>query len=174
MQDSKGNVIWITGFSGAGKTTVARILQGKLRKAGKVSFLVDGDEMRQVLGCQESYSPESRIELSFIYSRLCQKLSDDGIDVICSTMSLFEEVRRWNRENILNYTEVYLRVPYEVLADRGAKGLYEKYEGLDDPEKAISKEFESPLTPDLIIENYPPLTSEIAAIKIIERVFPKP
>ena len=72
-------------------------------------ILLDGDELRELYGSKD-YSYEGRKLLSIKYCKLCKMLSDQGIDVICCTISMFDECRNWNRENISNYKEIYLKV----------------------------------------------------------------
>lgn len=64
------------------------------------------------------YSKEDRLKSAIRNSRLCKLLSDQGIDVICCTISMFDAIREWNRENIKNYFEIYLDVSLETLKDR--------------------------------------------------------
>jgi glutamine kinase len=100
-------------------------------------------------------------------ARLCRLLASQGIDVVCSTISLFHEVQRWNRANIPGYSEIYLRVPLEELRRRDSKGLYARAErgqvrdvvGLDVPA-------EEPEAPDLVLDNHGDLTSDAAVERI--------
>ncbi|MBV8601217.1 MAG: adenylyl-sulfate kinase, partial [Candidatus Eremiobacteraeota bacterium] len=95
-----GRVYWITGFSGAGKSTLARALAERLRADGETPILLDGDELRSVLGKEDAYTATERAELAMSYGRLCKLLSDQGFTVICATISMFHEVRDWNRAQI--------------------------------------------------------------------------
>ena len=114
-------VYWITGLSGAGKTTLARALQQKLQG----SILLDGDELRRVLNCESSsFDRQSRLAMALIYARLCKLLAEQGQTVIIATISLFHEVHTWNRANLPGYLEIYLDVPEEIRRSRDAKGLY--------------------------------------------------
>lgn len=116
-----GRVIWLTGLSGAGKTTLARALQQALPGA----LLLDGDALRSVLGAsQTGFDRESRLALALTYARLCRLLADQGATVIIATISLFHAVHDWNRENIRNYLEVFLDVPEDIRRQRDPKGLY--------------------------------------------------
>jgi adenylylsulfate kinase len=119
-------VVWITGFSGAGKTTLARAVSKQLCSTGLHPLLLDGDEMRAVLGEESGVSHEERRKLSHVYSRLARLLSEQGFLVIVATISMFEEVRRWNRDNNKQYIEVYLRISQQERELRDAKGLYKR------------------------------------------------
>lgn len=118
---TKGRVIWITGLSGAGKSTLARALAACLPHA----VLLDGDELRAVLGATSSgFDRDGRLALAQTYARLCKLLADQGHMVIIATISLFHEIHAWNRENLPGYLEVFLDVPEEVRRKRDPKGLY--------------------------------------------------
>ncbi|NOQ76560.1 MAG: adenylyl-sulfate kinase [Methylococcaceae bacterium] len=166
---NKGSVIWITGLSGAGKTSVGKIISETLSNTGANVFWMDGDEMRKTLGNKWGYSTEERTELAHVYSRIAAKMAENGIIVICSVVALFNEVRQWNRENIENYFEVYLRVPLSVLVERDTKGHYKKFLGKDDPESVVSSSFQMPCNPDVIVDNFGLLGANESAHHIIEQ-----
>jgi adenylylsulfate kinase len=148
-------VIWITGFSGAGKTTVAEILQQRLRDNNIISIFLDGDKIREVLGLTSQYSYEERKEISYKYAKLAKLISDQNVVTIVATISMFEEVRQWNRSNNLNYLEVYLKVSEEVRKSRDPKELYSKASEI----MVHSKDnYEEPQRPDLIFEHDESLT----------------
>src|SRR5580698_6756198 len=119
-----GRVYWITGLSGAGKTTIGRLLWDRLRAAGRPAIFLDGDALREVIAEDLGHSRESRRRSAMRNARLCRMLSAQGTDVVCPTISLFHEIQVWNRRNIPGYCEIYLRVPMEELRRRDAKGLY--------------------------------------------------
>lgn len=149
-------VIWITGLSGAGKTTVGKHLVKKLRTDGKCVVHLDGDELRCALFSDITDSPHSpinRLRIAYKYSALCEMLSKQGLIVVISTISLFHEIHKWNRDNILGYYEVYLDVPLNVLSSRNQKGLYKGYAiGHIDNICGLDIKSEFPTNPDLKIE----------------------
>ena len=154
MDVNKGTVFWITGLPGAGKSTIAKLLCSEIEKSGSTAILLDGDELRKIFGDNAGYSNEERRVLAARYGRLCKMLSDQGVDVVCATVSMFHNVREWNRVNIQRYKEVYIKVPIEVLIDRDQKGIYSR--ALDDQEPdvlGINLEFEEPRQPDIVLEN---------------------
>ena len=104
-----GRVIWITGLSGAGKTTLARELIQRLQECESQPILLDGDILRNLLQVSEnvldSHSRKARIKLALKYAQMCRLLSDQGFIVVIATISMFDELYAWNRENITNYFE---------------------------------------------------------------------
>ena len=106
-----GNVYWITGLSGAGKTTLARLLTRWLRERGRPVLLLDGDELRAALGASALVAPHERLALASCYGRLCRLLALQGSDVVIATISLFHAIHRWNRAQLPGYVEILLDVP---------------------------------------------------------------
>ena len=121
-----GKCYWITGLSATGKTTYSKLLANHFRSNGRKVVLLDGDELRQVFA-SETYSREERIALGMRYSRLCQLISDQGIDVIIAVIGLFKEIHTWNRGNISNYIEIFIDTSIDELVKRDPKKLYSKY-----------------------------------------------
>ena len=129
---NKGNVIWITGLSGSGKTTIASALVPMLETKGRHVVMLDGDELREVFNAVESnkehHSREGRLTLAMQYSKLCKLLANQGLTVVIATISLFHEIHEWNRDNLPGYLEVYLKVPLEELRLRDPKGIYKRFD----------------------------------------------
>ena len=123
-----GKVIWITGLSGAGKTTLAKQLASTLKQSGYSPVLLDGDSLRDIFGATNknsgNFSRESRLTLAMKYCQLCKLLSDQGFLVIIATISMFKEVYAWNRENLPDYFEVYMKASLDELRRRDPKGIY--------------------------------------------------
>jgi adenylylsulfate kinase len=149
-----GLVIWITGLPGAGKTTLGRRLLTDWRDVESRTVLLDGDEMRDAFGREVGYTKEERRSLAFSYSRLCKMLANQGCEVICTTVSMFHEIREWNQQNLSRYVEIYIRSDPAILATHNRGALYngapsEEFwdvAGGDIP-------FEEPRNPDVIVQN---------------------
>ena len=120
----KSNLYWITGLSGAGKTTIGTLLYSHLKKNKDNVIFLDGDALRKIFGVTDKYSISERKILAMSYSRLCKYFVEQNIDVVIATISMFHEVREWNCKNIENYNEIYIKVPIQTLINRDQKKLY--------------------------------------------------
>lgn len=150
-QTVPGTVYWITGLSGAGKTTIGKLFYAKLKQAKPNVVFLDGDLIREALGNDLGHSREDRNRSARRNSGLCKLLCDQGIDVVIATISLFHAVHDWNRANIANYIEIVLDVPIECLASRDAKGIYASQERENIVGLGIKEEY--PLAPDITLIN---------------------
>lgn len=163
----KGRLFWVTGLSGAGKTTISTLLYQYLRKKEDNIVLIDGDKIREVYQ-NSDYSEEGREKISYTNMRLCKMLTDQGIDVIIAVIGMRDAYREWNRKNIASYFEIYLDVPMDVLIKRDSKGLYSRalrreianVYGIDMP-------YEEPKNPDVKVCNDSPNTPEEVSMMII-------
>ena len=97
--DNKGTVYFFTGLSGAGKTTVGGLFYQRLKNTKPNAVYLDGDEIRIAFGEDVGYTQEERLRWAGRIFRVCKLLSDQGIDVVCCSIAMFDSVRRWNREN---------------------------------------------------------------------------
>ena len=148
------NVYWITGLSGAGKTTIGQAWYSYLKETMSNVVFLDGDTLRQVFGDDLGYTKEDRKKSAMRNARICKLLSEQGIDVVCCTISMFDEVRQWNRDHINNYKEIYVKVQLETLHKRDQKNLYTKAGlGTEENLAGITWEVEEPKNPDLILYN---------------------
>ncbi len=165
-----GHVVWITGLSGAGKSTLANELTARLRLLGKAVVMLDGDVLRDVFGVAaanaQNHGRAGRLALAMQYAHLCRVIAAQGFTVVIATISLFREVHAWNRANLPDYFEVYLRVPVEELRRRDPKGIYRRFDAgelshvagldlpIDEPEAADwVLDFDPELTVTALAEN---------------------
>ena len=147
--EEKGTVYFFTGLSGAGKTTIGGLFYRNLKSKKSNVFLIDGDIARKVYLEDIGYDEADRLKGAKRTFRVCKMLADQGIDVVCCSICMYSEVRQWNRENIENYKEIYIKVKKETLLERNQKGLYtsgKNVVGVDLP-------FDEPTAPDIIIQN---------------------
>lgn len=149
-----GTVYWITGLSGAGKTTIGKLLYERVKEKHLNTIFLDGDILRKVFGGDLGYSKEERRKCAMRYARLCAMLQEQDMNVICCTISMFDSVREWNRENIQNYIEVYIEVPMEILEKRNQKNLYyDAKQGMAANVVGIDLELELPKAADIKLFN---------------------
>lgn len=167
LRAPKGHVYWITGLSGAGKTTIGRELWRRLRAAGRSAIFLDGDVLREVIAEDLGHTATSRRKSAMRNARLCKMLSTQGEDVVCPTISMFHDVQRWNRDNIPGYHEIYLRVPMDELQRRDAKGIYAAARrGELRDVVGLDLAAELPESPDLILDNFGAIDCDSAVERI--------
>lgn len=160
-------LIWITGLAGAGKTTIGARVYAWLRERKPNVVFLDGDELRRVLGADHGYSRAERLSLAMTYSRLCRTLCDQGIEVVCATVSLFRECQLWNRQHFPRYFEIYLHVPLETLIARDHNRLYSRALGGELRNVVgLDLDFCPPPQPDLVIRNDGPWASVDSLVKL--------
>lgn len=148
----RGAVVWFTGLSGSGKTTVARLLDRRLHLQGKRSFLLDGDAVRTGLNADLGFSEESRKENLRRFTELARLFASAGVIALVSAIAPFEAAREWSKERIGpdRFVLIHVATPIEVCEARDIKGLYKNaragkissFTGIDSP-------YEEPQAPDL-------------------------
>lgn len=154
MADDIGTVYWITGLSGAGKTTIGKLLYTYLKQKKENVLFLDGDILREVYGNDLGHSLEDRYKVAMRNARLCQIVAHQNIDVVCCTISMFDEIRTWNREHIAHYKEIYLEVSMRILKERNQKGLYTDVQlGRTKNIVGMDLHLEFPQNPDIVIKN---------------------
>ena len=149
-------IIWLTGVSASGKTTLGGHICDLWRLEEPNTVIIDGNEIRTILKLNsgDAYSEEGRRVVAGHYCDLCTWLDHQGINVVCCTISSFETLRARNRESLSKYFEVYVEIPMEVAYRRDAKNLYtpalagelKNVVGVDLP-------FTPPSAPDMVVDN---------------------
>ena len=136
-------------------------------KRDGVVFL-DGDDLRAVFGNDLGYTAQDRKMSAMRNARLCGLLAGQGLVVVCCTISMFHDVRAYNRGNLAGYREVYVQAPKEVLIARNQKGLYSGV--MDQTTRHVAGmdlTVEEPVTPDLVLYNDGSRTPEELAEQIL-------
>lgn len=164
----EASVYWITGLSGAGKTTTCRALVSALRAQGRAVVMLDGDELREVMDATRLHTRDDRLALAMRYARLCGLVARQGVDVAIATISLFREVHEWNRRNLPGYVEAYLRVPMPVLESRDPKRIYARARAGEIANVAgVDLAIDEPLAPDIVVDHAPGEGPEAIAHRIL-------
>ena len=167
-------VFWIIGLAGAGKTTVAKALYSHLKQENPSTVLLDGDAIREIMGGDLGFTLEDRRRNGWRICRMCKYLDDQGVNVVCATLSQFHEQQDWNREHLSRYFEVYLDVDMEVLVQRDQKGLYSAaLAGKIQNVVGVDMPFPLPNAPDMIVKNSEPVSDFNKIITEIQCEFAK-
>ena len=146
-------VIWITGISGAGKTTIANSIIKRYKHKFPNLVNIDGDVIRQMFGDDLGYEEKDRIRQIKRIQKLCLFLENQNLIVIVSALYSNTELMDWNRKNFSEYFEIYLKASVDLVKERDPKGIYEKFDkgeeknlvGLDIP-------WHEPKKPNLVID----------------------
>ncbi|MBU2888882.1 sulfate adenylyltransferase subunit CysN [Celeribacter halophilus] len=174
MKHQKPAVLWLTGLSGSGKSTIANIVEKKLARMNRHTFLLDGDNVRHGLNKDLGFTEADRVENIRRVGEVARLMTDAGLIVITAFISPFRSERNMVRSMMQpgEFLEVFVDTPLEVAESRDVKGLYAKarsgelknFTGIDSP-------YEYPEAPDLRIDTTK-MTPEEAADAIIDQLIP--
>jgi bifunctional enzyme CysN/CysC len=155
QKNQKAKVIWLTGLSGSGKSTIANALEKKLFSLGMHAYVLDGDNMRLGLNKDLGFTREDRAENVRRVSEVAHSLYDAGLITIVALVSPFAEDRAQARElfPVGDFAEVWVKTPAEVCAERDPKGLYRKAASGELPNlTGVGQEYEAPEDADLVLD----------------------
>lgn len=146
----KGVAVWFTGFSGAGKSTIAEALTEKLKSEGYQLEVLDGDEVRENLTKDLGFSKEDRDTNIRRIGFVAKLLARNGVIVLVPVISPYRQIREEMRANIGHFVEIFVNAPISVCEERDVKGLYKQvragkikqFTGIDDP-------YEPPANPEV-------------------------
>ncbi len=155
--EAKGQVpriVWFTGLSGSGKSSIANLLEKRLTAEGRHAYILDGDNVRHGLNKDLGFTEAARVENIRRVAEVARLMADAGLIVLVSFISPFEKERRLAREiaGDIDFTEVYVDTPLAVCEARDPKGLYKRarageiknFTGIDSP-------FEAPQDPEIVL-----------------------
>lgn len=171
LLQQKSCVLWMTGLSGSGKSTIAKGLEKRLHESGFLSYVLDGDNVRSGINANLGFTDEDRTENIRRVSEISKLMVDAGVITINSFVSPTLAIRQQAKSIIgeTDFIEVYINAPFEVCAERDVKGLYKKalageiknFTGLDAP-------FEAPTQPDIEVK-----TDQMTVEESIDLIFEK-
>ncbi|MFT6658325.1 sulfate adenylyltransferase subunit CysN [Maritalea sp.] len=154
MKGQTSKIVWFTGLSGSGKSTVANLLEKRIAAEGKHTYILDGDNVRHGLNKDLGFTDEDRVENIRRIAEVARLMADAGLIVLVSFISPFKNERKLAREiaGDIEFIEAYVNTPIEVCAQRDPKGLYARakageiknFTGIDSP-------FEAPENPDITL-----------------------
>jgi bifunctional enzyme CysN/CysC len=170
LKNQKPAVLWLTGLSGSGKSTIANAIEKKLARMNRHTFLLDGDNVRHGLNKDLGFTDADRIENIRRVGEVARLMTDAGLIVITAFISPFRAERAMVREMMQpgEFVEVFIDTPLNIAEQRDVKGLYAKaragelknFTGIDSP-------YETPENPEIIIDTTQ-MDIESAADKIIQ------
>ena len=121
----KGILFWITGLSGSGKSTIANLIKNKIEKRYGPTIIMSGDDLRYITNFLK-YEKKDRLEFSKTKLKFYKFITDQKINLIFSTISLFKSVRKENKKIISNYVEIFIKADVKTIIKNKKKKLYKK------------------------------------------------
>ena len=171
LNGHKSKVIWLTGLSGSGKSTIANALETRLHEQGKRTYILDGDNIRHGLSKDLGFTDSDRVENIRRIGEVAKLMVDAGIIVLTAFISPFRAERDLAR-SLLNedeFKEVFIDVPLKIAEERDPKGLYKKArEGKIKNFTGIDSDYEKPLLPDYTFK-----TDKLTVKQIVEELLIK-
>lgn len=171
QKGQSAKVVWLTGLSGSGKSTIANAVEKKLFSLGIHSYILDGDNLRLGLNKDLGFTKEDRAENVRRVSEVAHAMVDAGLVVIVALVSPFASDRDQARTLFESgeFIEVWVKTPAEVCAERDPKGLYKKAAAGEIPNlTGIGQEYEAPVSAELILDGTAPIEESVEAlVKVI-------
>ncbi|MFQ3196903.1 MAG: adenylylsulfate kinase [Paraglaciecola sp.] len=171
-KNQKSGVIWLTGLSGSGKSTIADLLEKKLADDSKHTYLLDGDNVRHGLNGDLDFSDKDRVENIRRISEVSKLFVDAGLIVITAFISPFKGERDYCR-NLLEdkeFIEVFIDTPLQECEKRDPKGLYQKARSGDIKDfTGIDSPYEAPLSPEITLK-FAGQTAEESAQQLFDQL----
>ena len=164
----KGHVLWFTGLSGSGKSTVASAVERELHQQGIRTFILDGDNIRTGLNSDLDFSAASREENIRRIAHVSALMKDAGLVVLSAFVSPYQKDRDFVRECTQgHFSEIFISTPLEVCEQRDVKGLYAKARaGEISNFTGISAPFEEPTSPELNVPTHQMSIEEATAMVV--------
>jgi adenylyl-sulfate kinase len=154
VSGQRGAVLWFTGLSGSGKSTVASAVEQKLNAAGRLTYLLDGDNVRHGLNGDLGFSDTDRVENIRRVAHVAKLFWDANVITLVSFISPFRSERQFARELIgPDFAEIFVDTPLELCEKRDPKGLYKKARTGEIPVfTGISSPYEAPEQPEIVLK----------------------
>jgi bifunctional enzyme CysN/CysC len=171
QKNQKAKVIWLTGLSGSGKSTIANALEKKLFSLGMHSYVLDGDNMRLGLNKDLGFTREDRAENVRRVSEVAHNLYDAGLVVIVALVSPYSQDRDQAKARFPegDFSEVWVKTSAEVCADRDPKGLYKKAAAGELPNlTGVGQEYQAPESAELVLDGAGPV--EVSVELLVEKL----
>lgn len=149
IKKNYGILFWCTGLAGSGKTMLAKSIKSEIVKNYGPTIVISGDEIRKIFNLK-GYSYSERLKIVMSYCRLAKFLTNQKINVVFAVIGMMDIPRYWNKKNIKNYVEIFIKTKFKNLKIRNKKRLYSSV-NTEVVGKTIKAEF--PKKPDIVIYN---------------------
>ncbi len=167
LTTKKGIVFWITGLSGSGKTRIGKKIKSRIIKKYGPTVLFSGDDIRQIFSYYK-YSYKDRLRIVRYYSKLCRNISNQNINVIFCVVGLMKKIQDWNKNNIDNYLEIFIKSSLNTVQNYSKKRIYnQKY--IQDVVGLDIKPY-YPKKPHIILKNNFSLPLDKIAIDLLNKI----
>ena len=163
---NKGILFWITGLSGSGKTTIAKKILPMIKEQYGKTIHLDGDELRKIFNLY-GYTYKDRLSNSRIFTKLAKFITDQNINVVFSLVGLMDEPRLWNKKNIKNYIEIFIKSNVKKIILNNKKKIYRKDKNI----VGLNIKPQFPKKPDIVIDNKFNKNLELLKSELIKKIF---
>ena len=150
INKNKGILFWITGLSGSGKTTLGKAIHNEIKKLYGPTIMISGDDVRKIFDLK-GYEYKQRLQITNKYCKFAKYITNQKINIIFAVIGMFHESRKWNKKNIHNYIEIYVKSSIQKIIKNNKKKIYKK----KNPGKltGLNVKAEYPRNPDITILN---------------------
>lgn len=167
INKKKGILFWITGLSGSGKTTFGKAIHKDIQKLYGPTLMISGDNIRKIF-YYKGHTKEDRLKILKSYCRFAKFITNQNINLIFAVVGMFNEPRKWNRKNISNYIEIYIKSNLQEIIKLKKKRIYHKKNIQDIVGVDIKPEF--PKKPNITIINSFNKSKTKIAFQIIKKI----
>ncbi len=149
-KNTKGTLFWITGFSGSGKTQISKKIYSQIKRNYGPTILFSGDDIRKIFNLK-GYTYNERFKTVMKYCKLAKSITNQEINVIFAVVGMMHKVRAWNKKNIKNYVEIYIKSNLKKIIKKGKKRIYHQNK---DNIIGLDIKAEHPKNPHIVLHNY--------------------
>ena len=167
IKKNKGILFWVTGLSGSGKTVIAEKIKKDITKSYGPTILVSGDDLRKIFRFNK-YTAKERKVLGKYYCNFAKFITNQNINLIFAVVSMTNSTREWNRKNIKNYLEIYIKTNIKTIIKAKKKKIYHKKNSGDIV--GINIKPELPKKADIVIKNDFKKSTNILSKELVKRI----
>lgn len=164
--EKKGILFWITGLSGAGKTSLANSVKNKIKQQFGPTIVLNGDDLRRIFKLNK-YDQNSRLEYGKNYAKFAKFITDQNINLIFTVVGMFDQIRSWNKKNIKNYVEIYVKASISKIKKKRTKKIYLKNKKFI---VGVSIKPQFPKKPNIVINNNFKKSIKVLSESLIKKI----